>query len=282
MILSGPSLAGEPRSLTVDGQTREYIVHRPDGLSRGKPVPLVLMLHGALGSAEQAERAYGWDGAADRYGFVVAYPNGMHRTWNAGGPCCGRAARDGVNDVLFLDRLIETLVRDEGIDKRRVYIAGMSNGGAMTYRYACDGAFPVAAIGPVAASFTFACEHPRPVAVMAIHGLADKTVPYAGGAGRRGRDLIWQPVEGSLDVFRDADRCDAPAIDTKDVVATSAAHCGKGRDVVLITVADGGHQWPGSQPERGLGARLLHLDEPSHALDATTMLWNFFARHSAD
>jgi polyhydroxybutyrate depolymerase len=273
--------AADQRSLTSDGRARTYLVHRPGGLDRFKSVPLVIMLHGALGTGSQAERAYHWDEHADRAGFVVAYPDGIRRTWNAGGECCGPAHKDKVDDVAFISRLIETLVRDENIDPHRVYVTGISNGGAMTYRYACEGSYAIAAIGPVAASFTYSCATPRALPVLAIHGLDDHTVPYAGGPGKRAKDVVWLPVQASLDSFRDADQCDAPSLAQNGVVVTSTARCDKGREVVLITVADGGHQWPGSARERGLVARLL-LDPPSKALDATDVMWNFFARHSAD
>ncbi len=273
--------AADQRSLTIDSRTRTYLVYRPANLDRAKPVPLVVMLHGALGTGSQAERAYHWDDHADRAGFVVAYPDGIRRTWNAGGACCGPAHKDKVDDVAFITRLIETLVQDENIDPRRVYLTGISNGGAMTYRYACEGSFPLAAIGPVAASFTYACAKPHALPVLAIHGLDDHTVPYAGGPGKRAKDVVWLPVQASLDTFRDADQCDAPSLAQTGVVVTSTARCDKGREVVLITVADGGHQWPGSSREKGLVGLLL-LDPPSEALDATDALWNFFARHSAD
>jgi polyhydroxybutyrate depolymerase len=283
LLLTGAAAASDVRNLTMDGRQRVYRVYRPAGLARTKPVPLVVMLHGAFGTGAQAERAYGWDAAADRAGFVVAYPDGMRRTWNAGGACCGRAHSEGVNDVAFLNRAIDTVVRDENIDMKRVYVTGMSNGGAMTYRYACEGSFPIAAIGPVASSFTYSCDKPHnPVPVLAIHGLADKTVPYGGGLGRRGRNITWLPVQASLDVFRDADVCNAPTLEQNGVVVTSTAKCDKGREVELITVADAGHQWPGSKREDGLFAGLLKLDPPSTALDATSVLWAFFARHPAD
>lgn len=282
LMLTGAAAASDVRNMTLDGRQRVYRVYRPAGLDRTKPVPLVVMLHGAFGTGEQAERSYGWDAEADKAGFVVAYPDGIRRTWNAGGACCGPAHSENIDDVGFLDKLIDTLVHAENIDVKAVYVAGMSNGGAMTYRYACEGAFPIAAIGPVASSFTYSCNKPHALPVLAIHGLADKTVPYAGGLGRRGRNIVWLPVQASLDAFRDADVCRAPTLVEKGVVVTSTAKCDKGREVILITVADAGHQWPGSQREDGFFARFLHLDPPSTALEATPTLWVFFARHRAD
>lgn len=283
--LSFPAVAATPsveRTLQVGGRERSYHLYRPVGLAKDAPVPLVVMLHGGLGSGEQAEEAYGWDREAERGGFVVVYPDGVGRTWNAGGECCGPAKRKAVDDVGFLDTLLDTVARDEHIDRRRIYLAGMSNGGAMTYRYACEGKVALAAIGPVATSFTYACPKVSPLPVMAIHGLDDKTVPFGGGAGRRVRNLIWQPVQASLDLFRDAASCGAPSLRQEGEVTTSTAQCEKGREVVLITVSGSGHQWPGSKREEGLGARLLHLDAPSEAFDATARLWGFFRRYASE
>jgi polyhydroxybutyrate depolymerase len=267
-------------TLAIDKVERSYIVHRPAGLAKTKAVPLVVMLHGALGSGAQAERAYHWNELADRNGFVVVYPDGLNRTWNAGGPCCGPAHRKEHNDVGFLDKLIDSLVKAENIDANRIYMTGMSNGGAMTYRYACEGKHSLAAIGPVAASFTYFCKNAPVLPVIAIHGMDDRTVPFAGGIGKRGRDIKWLPVQASLDVFRDADLCAAPTLAQSGEVVTSTAPCEKGREVVLITVANAGHQWPGSNAEKGAVAKLL-LDPPSQAFNASERLWQFFARHIA-
>jgi polyhydroxybutyrate depolymerase len=282
LALGGLAVADAPqaavrRTIVVDGVSRTYLLYRPaDQTDAAKPRPLVVMLHGAFGSGEQAERACHWDAMADRGGFVVVYPDGIGRTWNAGGACCGRAHRDGVNDVGFLDRLIESVVKDEAIDPAHIYMTGMSNGGAMTYRYACEGRTKLAAIGPVASSFTYACLQVPALPVMAFHGLDDRTVPFAGGAGRRGRDLIWQPVETSLALFRAADHCSAPTSNSVAEVTTATAVCDKGLKVVLITVAGAGHQWPGSARESGLFPLLLRLDPPSTSVDATQHLWTFF------
>lgn len=281
-LLTGAAAAGDVHHLTVDGRERTYRVYRPAGLASDKTVPLVIVLHGGFGTGEQAEKSYGWDAEADRRGFVVAYPDGHRRSWNAGGLCCGPARRDNFDDVGFLTALIRAMKQSDAIDLRRVYLTGMSNGAAMSYRYACDGQLPVAAIGSVAGSFAYACRHPHPVSVMEIHGLDDRNIPFAGGHGSKAAtDVQWLPVQASLDAFRDADVCGAPTLEEKGVVVTSTAKCEKGREVVLVTVAGAGHQWPGSK-RPGMVGLMLGLDPPSTALDATDTLWNFFARHAAD
>lgn len=279
LALMAPSFASDSRSLPAGGVERSYLVYRPASLSRAAKVPLVIMLHGGFGSGSQAEKSYGWDGAADRGGFVVAYPDGYHRSWNAGGVCCGAAAHEAVDDVGFLDALITKLVVDEKIDPRRIFMTGMSNGAAMTYAYACHGKVALAAIGPVAGSFSAPCPRALSIPVMAVHGLEDKSVPFAGGHSehRAASDVDWLGVERSLAVFRGG--CTAPQTKTEGVVATSVASCGSGREVVLVTVAGAGHQWPGS--ERPLGARLLGLDPISEAFATTAQLAAFFTRHQA-
>lgn len=280
LVLSAPARA---ESIRTPAGERTYAVHRPQGAPAG-PLPLVVVLHGALGSGEQAEKAYGWNALADAHGFLVAYPDGVRRTWNAGGGCCGPAWEQPSDDVGFLDALIADLVGGGRADPRRVYLAGISNGGAMAYRYACEGAAPVAAIGVVSGAMSLACDRPRPVSVMAIHGLDDRTIPFAGGAGRRDRaaSVSWPAMEASLAPFRTANGCGEPASASRDVVETTRWLCAEGREVMLLTIAGAGHQWPGSRPQRRLAARLLDLDPPSNALDATAALWDFFRVRAAE
>ena len=166
-------------SLLAGGQERTYLLHRPTGLGRTTPAPLVIVLHGGFGSGSQAENAYHWNAVADRNGFIVAYPDGIRRAWNAGGACCGYPSRNKVDDVGFLTRLIQTISRAQNIDPKHVYLTGISNGGAMAFRYACEGPYPIAAIGSVAASFSFPCRQAHAVSVMEIHGLDDRNVSLA-------------------------------------------------------------------------------------------------------
>lgn len=278
-----PAGAGaQEEALRDAGRERAYLLHRPASLSRSTPAALVVMLHGGFGSARQAQRAYGWDALADREGFVVVYPDGVGRSWNAGGICCGPALRQEVDDVGFLDRLLRTVEVAQNIDARRVYLTGMSNGAAMAYRYGCQGAVALAAIGPVAGTLSMPCRPTRPVSVLAIHGLADEHVPYAGGSGTRGVTKgEWQSVPGTLAAYREAGGCQEPVTRTDGVVQTTSALCPSGREVVLIAVTDAAHQWPGSVQRTGALARLFEGDPASMALDATRTLWEFFQRHSA-
>jgi polyhydroxybutyrate depolymerase len=276
--------ANESQSYKLsDGvKDRNYRLYRPSSLSHHMPAPLVIVLHGGLGSASQAESSYNWDAQADRQGFVVVYPNGISHSWNAGGICCGPALRGNVNDIGFLTRLIDTVSRSENIDLKRVYLTGISNGAAMAYRYVCEGTFPIAAIGPVAGSFSYSCSKPHPVSVMAIHGLGDQHIPFAGGPGTKGVTKgTWMSVPQTLDLFRKANDCQ-PAIFYKDgLVQKNISHCAQDREVTLITIEGAGHQWPGGKSKTSIIQRVIGADQPSTALDATSTLWEFFQSHGA-
>jgi polyhydroxybutyrate depolymerase len=174
-------------TLTAGGEQREYRLYVPPGVSA--PAPLVLMLHGGFGTAEHAQEHYGWDDAARAHGFVVAYPDGLGRAWNAGGSCCGEPGRTGVDDVAFLTAVVAEVGTIVPIDADRVFATGMSNGALMSYRLACDTPL-FAAIAPVAGTMLGDCPEPAPISVLHIHGLADQNVRYDGapGAGVAGID----------------------------------------------------------------------------------------------
>ena len=101
-------------------------------------VPLVVMLHGGYGNGVQAEDSYHWDPEADAGHFLLALPDGLNASWNGGGGCCGKSARQDVDDVAFLTQMVTMLRGEISIDPHRVYIAGVSNGGVMAYRMACQ------------------------------------------------------------------------------------------------------------------------------------------------
>jgi polyhydroxybutyrate depolymerase len=217
--------------ISFGGLDRTYRLHRPAGLPAS--APLVVMLHGGFGSAEQAEKAYGWDGLADNARFVVAYPNGVSRAWNVGG-CCGRPAKENIDDVGFINAVVADV---RGIDPGRVYATGMSNGGMMAFALACNSS-TFAAIGPVSAT-QLSCPNPRPTSVMQIHGTADRMIRYDGGPGMGFAHINGPPVPGVDASWRNVDQCTAPTVTTDGAVSTSTATCPGNRSVVLSTVDRG-------------------------------------------
>lgn len=262
-------------SLVVDGLTRSYRVYRPAAVTGD--VPLVVTLHGGFGSGEQAEKSYGWDAEADQQHFVVAYPDGLHRAWNTGGGCCGQPAAMNVDDVGFIRALIDDIAAKISLDHARIYATGISNGGIMSYTLACQTTI-FAAIGPDSATMLGPCPDPAPLSVIHIHGTADTRIPYQGGQGDGTARIDGPAIPAVNAKWRSIDHCTTPSITTHGPVTTSVAVCPAGRSVELITIAGAGHQWPGGAPKPPL-QQVLQRDPPSTALDATSVIWQFFAAH---
>lgn len=256
-------------AIATGGFDRDYRLYVPEGLP--SPAPLVVMLHGGFGSAKQAENSYGWDELADGAKFIVAYPDGVGRAWNATG-CCGRPARDGVDDVGFVSAVVKDVAANVPVDQNRVYATGISNGGMMAYALACHSDL-FAAIGPDSATQLDPCPSPHPTSVVHVHGTADESVRYDGQPGTGIARIDGPPVPDVNAFWRSVDRCAAPVLATDGPVSTSSSQCDDGRGVTLITIDGAGHQWPGGEPVRD-GA-----DPPSSALDATNTIWSFFAAH---
>jgi len=269
-------------TMTVAGKERTYRLYRPAGLSSS--APLVLVLHGAAGTGQQAEDSYGWDAQADSGKFLVVYPDGIRRTWNVDPDCCGVAAHDNVDDVGFLTQLVGSF--GTLVDQSKIFATGISNGAMMSYRLACDTKI-FAAIGPVSGTMINKCDSPAPLSIIHIHGTADKTIPYNGGPGRRNNagagsrlpaKIDGPSVPSLINTWRKTDNCSPAQASTSGVVTISTSTCPDGRAVELITIAGAGHQWPGGRAAP-VAQKLLGLDAPSTAIQATPTIWKFFAAH---
>jgi polyhydroxybutyrate depolymerase len=267
--------ASPSQSLQFGGVTRTFHLYRPQHLPT--PAALVVMLHGGFGDGTQAERSYGWDQEADRNGFVVAYPDGLDRAWNTGGGCCGVPAKQNADDVGFVKAVVATIRQELPIDPARIYATGISNGGIMAYRLACDTDL-FAAIGPDSATLLGSCPAPKPLSVLHIHGTADTRIPYNGGEGQGFAHIDGPAVETVVATWRTTDACGSPTVLVQGTVTTSTASCPNGRTVELISIAGAGHQWPGSH-QRPARQALLGADAPSTALNATDVFWQFFSAH---
>jgi polyhydroxybutyrate depolymerase len=238
-------------TITVDGMQRTYRLYRPAGLA--PQAPLVVVLHAAFANLINVEQTSRFDRQADAGRFAVTYPEGIGKTWNAHG-CCGSAFNDGIDDVGFITAMVEEI---PGVDRRRVYATGYSNGGVMAYTLACTTDL-FAAIGPMAATQFDRCTDPKPTSVMHIHGLADDVVRFNGTPKS---DLIQTegpPVPDVIAFWRRVDSCAPPVVTDNGPLTISGAKCPDNREVVLVTLDDLGHQWPD-----GAAARL----------------WQFFERH---
>ncbi|MEH3140223.1 MAG: esterase [Mycobacterium kyogaense] len=225
--------------LQVGGLQRTYSVHVPPGAVTG----LVINLHGAGQTGRDQEVGTSYDAVADRYGFVVAYPDGVDMSW-ADGRGGSVPERQGVDDVGFLSALITQLTGEYGVNPGRVFVTGMSAGGFMAQRLACDRADLVAAVVSVSGTLgaTVPCAPSRPVSVLAVHGDADPVVPFGGGpmVGRGGPSVIVSAPE-LVNRWRAIDQC-PPPVDSPG--RSSATGCADGTAVEFVIIGGGGHVWP--------------------------------------
>ncbi len=274
-------------SLAFDGRERSYRLYVPPRLAT--PAALLVVLHGGGGGGAgmEALTGRGFNRRADETGALVVYPDGVGHGWNDGRhDLKSRSVKDNVDDVGFLRALVEALGRRYPLDHERVYVTGISNGGMMTLRLACEASDTFRGFVAVAASLgedlAARCRPAaaRPVAV--IDGTADPIVPFGGGEVRvlwagRGRVI---GAEATVAAFRGFAGCTAVASeppldriadDGTVLVVRRATGCLSGASVVLYEVQGGGHAWPG-----GLRyAREWLIGKVSRELDATEETWRF-------
>lgn len=268
----------ENRTLGVAGVRRSYLLYRPP--QRGPSgLPLVVVLHGGSGTAAGIARHTGFTKLARAEGFAVVYPQGIGRRWND-----GRGIHVTYDDVGFVRALLDTLQRELGVDSRRIYVAGISNGAVFAHRLACDLPGTFAAIAAVAGAFparlASACTRAMPVAVLAMQGTADPLMPYQGSAdpGRRGAVLsaersaaFWAQVDGCTTPPADVRLPKRSSTDGTRIEQVTYSGCRNGHPVTLYRIRGGGHTWPGG-PAAGTS-----VGRVSREIDATTAIWRFFA-----
>lgn len=280
------------RELRFGDRERSFYVRVPPGHSRDRPAPLVIALHGGGGSAVFLDSATGYSltREADSRGWVLVLPQGVARGWNDGRPPVDRAsrARAGVDDVGFILALIDDAQARYGIDTRRVFVTGISNGGAMALRLALDASDRIAAIAPVTMSLPRDLEGRSPeraVSVLLVNGTLDPIVPYAGGQirvlGKDRGEVLSTPA--TVDFWAKLHGCTTrapprllPDVDPADgtrVSFESRSGCADGARVALYAIDGGGHTWPSGQ--QYLPASVV--GRVSRDLDATRAIFDFFA-----
>lgn len=263
-------------TMKVDGRTRHYLLYLPSGYYEDTSrYALVLGLHGTGGSAAQFDRQYGLTQKANAAKFIVAYPEGVRsdgrlgiRTWNAGN-CCDYAAEHHIDDVQYIRLLIDQLTTRYRINAKKVYVTGMSNGGMMAYRLACEMPEKIAAIAPVSCTMMAADCHPaRPMPVLHLHSVLDTKVPPQGGIGIGG--YYFPPVDSALNVLAFG----ATPVVVRDDGQYKLTKWGDRMEYYLTR--DGGHAWPGALSTAGWA------DAPSEVINANDLLWAFFQRFALE
>ncbi|MFT5682874.1 MAG: polyhydroxybutyrate depolymerase [Myxococcota bacterium] len=257
------------RSEIIDGLERTWTVHVPPSTDGTAALPLVLNLHPyVLGGNEVFHEIWrtesGMEPLADLEGFIVVHPEGtgLPAAWNAGEACCGDASADNVDDIGFLLYLIDSVSEETCVDARRIYATGMSNGGYLSHRLACEHPDRVAAIAPVVGSFSseLTCEDGRAMPVLQISGSEDSL----------------ESREASVARWAESNECDAVGEpqSSGDATCSTWTGCRDGVDVTHCIVEDGGHCWF-SDHEQQMSPGCGPVDFISEQA-----AWDFFSRWS--
>ena len=266
---------------TADGARSAIVV-----TVAAEPRPTVIVLHGALSSGAYTMRTGGFPQAAARHGFHAVFPDGIDRQWND-----GREGKPGaVDDVAFLRALVERLLATHVASPGHVYIAGISNGGMMSFAMACKSPGLFAAIGTVIANMPAGIA-PCPLVptpLVMINGTADPMVPFEGGTVGKGLHMSRGNVLGAMDTarrFAVVAGCGAAPTETalahrgdakgRGVTKIEWQGCMRDAPVTLYRVDGGGHQV--------FGSRSIHVpflgDDTADVVSADVIVDAFAALH---
>lgn len=266
-------------SITVGADSREFLLHLPNGFAPSSPVPLVLAFHGMGDNVNSFRSAVGLSGVADTANFIVVYPQGLMMNmiiqnvtaWRIGTPFDG-----AINDVAFASDLIDTIKARYLIDTTRIFATGHSMGGFLAHRLACELNNKIAAIasnaGPLAEGTETTCSSDHVIPVLHLHGTADATVGYdAGGPfapffafNRADSTTAFWAALNECNVVPDSTRLPDIKNDGLTVDRFDYADCSDSSEVILYRVNGGTHTWWFSS---------------NHDISSTQIIWNFFSRH---
>lgn len=291
LLAAAPAASAD--TIDVNGLKRSYSAQLP----AKKPAPLVIVLHGKTQRGADMIARTAWPQVAKREGFAVVFPDGLNHAWADARTKAGPELRGppaGTDDVAFIAKIIEKLVTDGTADAKRVYVAGVSNGGAMVMTLVCARADLLVAGASVIMNLTdeaaVTCHPSRPLPMLIINGTADPLIPYEGGHGSSyfAADGFWS-TEDTVAFWRKLNGCEADNADVADMpdkapadqstVTRITSRCPAGHDVVLYRINNGGHRMPGFAPDARFPKIAARLLGPQNGdIDGAETIWAFFSR----
>jgi polyhydroxybutyrate depolymerase len=280
------------RSIHSQDLWRTYWLYTPTSYNDEQPRPLVIVFHGGHGRGNRLENRIGMDAVADRENFIVAYPDAAgDRHWNDGRP----TTENGIDDILFVNTMIDDIEKLRKIDPDRIYVTGMSNGGSFVARLACEKPDRFAAFAQVASTMSVelaeTCNPVKPLPVMMINGTADNLVRWNGGelrkSGKLGNGGKVIGVMEAIDKWAKLDKCSGKPVismladrdpdDMTHIKMIRYNDCSAQSEVVLLEVQGGGHAWPGAT-ENARIKRIVGIT--SKDINASEEIWQFFSGHT--
>ena len=273
----------------MNGEIRQYILHRPDGLQENSP--LVFVLHGLGGSASGIREYSRMDKVADENGFAVCYPQGTGGSedtkytkkgthfWNVGYEV---HKNETVDDVEFITSLATFLQEKYNLDSEKTFCTGMSNGGDMSYLLGCAAPDIFKAIAPITGCMMKwiydSCNQNDPVPVFHVHGTADHTTYYDGDEENRDEWGAYMGVERTINLWIERNECSNTSVDTLPnidkndgsiVIAQKNTGGKNNNEVWFYKIIGGDHEWPQGWPK----------NSGNQDLNTSAEIWNFF-QHS--
>ena len=256
-----------------DGLTRSFNIFVPDTYDPSEPVPLLFCLHGYGSNHDVIMEYTDFNTIASSENFIAVYPQGSLLNgithWNVGGWTVGSF----VDDISFIDLIIETVSDSYSINLHRIYSTGMSNGGYMSFLLACQLSEKIAAVASVTGSMTpqtfYSCQPQRAISVLQMHGTSDGVVPYGG-------NQAWtMGINTVVNYWRTHNNCsasptiiDLPDIYTFDNSTVQEITYSNGDNNTMVKhykVNGGGHDWFGVWGNRDI--------------NATELIWEFFSMY---
>jgi polyhydroxybutyrate depolymerase len=274
-----------PESMTIgdsygklydQGKWRTYYLYIPKSYNTDRPMPLVLVFHGDEGSGKSISKVTKFNQLAEKNGFILVYPDGINQRWSLKGRTKGSA-----NDVLFVSALIEYLQQKLNIDSHKIYAAGFSRGAILTQALACELPDKIAGFASVAGSLPVRlihkCQLPNPVSILAINGTNDQEVLYEGDDYTQHGALV--SISDMVHFWRSHDHCTSrgksPFFSRKTRTSLYTS-CNGDKEVLRITVINGGHFWPGGMTTD----KNLNKFNSELGLNASEVIWDFFQKQS--
>lgn len=274
IIVVKSGLKAQVYSFSFDGLTRSYRVYLPSTYNSINNYSLILNLHGYTSTALAQEAYSNFNVIADTANIIMVYPDGVANAWNSG---WNNPYHSGVKDVEFISALIDTMIQNYSINSCRVYAIGMSNGGFMSHRLACELEHKVAAIagvtGMLADSVAFYCQTSRAVPIMQIQGNADGVVNFNGSP------FAYQSFDNMINWWYNHNNClnselvynypNTSLIDNCTAQLTIHNQCDGNSAIYAVKIINGGHTWPGAS-----------VDIPSNGntnrdLNGSNEIWKF-------
>lgn len=265
------------------GKLRTYELFTPSSYNKNRPIPLVMVFHGHDGTGASIAEVTRFNELAEKQGFIVVYPDGIDHNWNLPGNYSGKE-----DDVSFVTALIDHLQQIRNIDSRKIYVTGFSKGAIFTQNLACELPDKIAAFASVAGSLPVRllakCQPNTPVSMLMINGTNDSAVLYQGDEISKKGALVSVPE--TVDFWLDHNQCSSPT-EVKQlptpkpnnrfkVNSSRYSSCSGNSEVILNSILDGGHSWPGGASKDAS----LNQFNANLGFNASETIWNFFEGHA--